>query len=175
MTLFGERIYLKRLSRDELRGNYISWLNDEEVCKYNSHGDVLYTEEMATNFIDSLKKSNFKIVYAVCLKENNLHIGNISLQQIDHKNNKAEIAYLFGEKQYWNRGYAKEASKILIDYAFRKLNLHRLYFGTHVENIRMQKLGEKLGFRKEGIKKEAQYSNNKYNDVIIYGLVNKSG
>lgn len=173
MSLDSERLYLKKLSNDELKGNYVNWLNDKEVCKYNSHGEIQYTEQMAVDFINSLKNNNSKEVYAVYLKENATHIGNISLQCINKRNNNAEIAYIFGEKQYWGKGYAKEASKILINRAFNELNLHRLYFGTHIENIPMQKLGESLGFHREGIQKDAQYKNGKYNDIVIYGLVNK--
>lgn len=172
MNFISERLCLKPLSINEIQTNYVSWLNDKDVCKYNSHGETEYKIEMAEKFINSLKNDKSKLVFAVYLKDNNLHIGNISLQQIDFKNNNAEIAYLFGEKQYWGKGYAKESSKLLIDYAFNELKLHKLYFGTHIENISMQKLGQKLGFQEEGIKREAQYKNNKYNDIIIYGLIN---
>lgn len=171
MSLDNERIYLKKLSKDELKGNYVSWLNDKEVCKYNSHGEIEYTEQMALEFINSLENDKSKEVYAIYLKENNIHIGNISIQQIDKRNNKAEIAYLFGEKQYWGQGYAKEASKIILKRVFEELNLHRIYFGTHIENIPMQKLGESLGFVQEGIEKDAQFKNGNYNDIVIYGLV----
>ena len=174
MKLDSEKIYLKKFSTDELDSNYVNWLNDKEVCKFNSHGEVEYTKEMALDFINSLNKDKSKEVYAVYLKENNIHIGNISLQQIDFKNNNAEIAYLFGEKHHWGKGYAKEASEILIKRAFSELNLHRIYFGTHIKNIAMQKLGENLGFKKEGIKKDAQYKNNQYNDIILYGMIKRS-
>lgn len=171
MKFDSERLYLKKLSLLELEGNYVSWLNDKEVCKFNSHGDNEYTKEMATEFVNSLEKDNSKEVYAVYLKENNTHIGNISLQRIDLKNNSAEIAYLFGEKQYWGQGYAKEASDLLIDYAFNELKLHRLYFGTNINNIPMQKLGEKLSFQKEGIQRDAQFKNGVYKDVVNYSLI----
>ena len=55
--------------------------------------------------------------------------------------------------------------------AFDELGLHRIYFGTHIQNIRMQRLGEKLGFQKEGVFKDAQYKNGKYNDIIQYALI----
>lgn len=172
MKLESKRIFLKPLSEDELNGNYVNWLNDKDVCKFNSHGETEYTKEMAVNFINSLKNDKSKEVYAVYLNENNIHIGNISLQCIDKKNNSAEIAYLFGEKQYWGQGYAFEASELLMQRAFDGLKLHRIYFGTHIENIAMQKLGEKLGFKKEGIKKDAQFKGGKYNDIVIYAIIN---
>ena len=39
----------------------------------------------------------------------------------------------------------------------------------------MQKIGEKTGFQKEGIFKDAQFKNGRYNDVVRYGLINKKG
>lgn len=173
MKLESNRIFLKPLSKDELKGNYVKWLNDKEVCKFNSHGETEYTNEMAATFIKSLENDKAKEVYAVYLKEDNIHIGNISLQQIDFKNNNAEIAYLFGEKQYWGQGYAFESSEVIIKRAFKELKLHRLYFGTHIENIAMQKLGENLGFVKEGLKKDAQFKYDKYNDIVIYAIINE--
>jgi RimJ/RimL family protein N-acetyltransferase len=166
-------VYLKLLSWEELEGNYIQWLNDKEICKYNSHGDTLYTRDMAEAFIRSLADDVSREVYAVYLIKIGLHIGNISLQQIDLRNKQAEIAYLFGEKEHWNKGYAKNAGEILLKHAFEDLALHRIYFGTHVDNYRMRNLGEKLGFLKEGILKEAFFKDGKYNDIIIYGKLNR--
>jgi RimJ/RimL family protein N-acetyltransferase len=111
-----------------------------------------------------------KIVYAVYSLSDNIHIGNISLQRIDKKNNNAEVALLFGETFYWNKGYATEALQLLIEKA-KKMELHRLYFGTHIENIAMQKVGEKLNFQKEGIFKDCIFKRNHYIDVVIYGLL----
>lgn len=174
MKLESKRLFLKPLSEEELSGNYVDWLNDKEVCEYNSHGETEYTKTMAVDFINSLKNDKSKEVYAVILKENNAHIGNISLQCIDNKNNNAEIAYLFGEKQYWRQGYAKEASILLLKHAFDKLKLHRIYFGTHINNISMQTLAERLGFIKEGVKKDAQYKYGQYNDIVIYAIINNA-
>ena len=81
---------------------------------------------------------------------------------------------MFGEKKFWGKGYATQASQILLKRAFDELGLHRIYFGTHIQNIRMQRLGEKLGFQKEGVFKDAQYKNGKYNDVIQYALIKEN-
>jgi len=159
---------------DELNGNYVFWLNDPEVCRYNSHGEQKYTRQMAKKFIGSLQGDTTKEVWAVYLKKTDLHIGNISLQRIDFKNKNAEIAYLFGEKQCWGKGYAKEASRVLLKRAFEDLRLHRVYFGTNINNIAMQKLGKSLGFKKEGVLQDAQLKNGVFNHIVIFGLLMKS-
>lgn len=171
MEIKTKRLLLKPLSIDELEGNYVNWLNDKEVCKFNSHGETLYTKEMAVDYIKSVQNNPSCEVYAVYFE--NKHIGNISLQNISKRNNSAEIAFLFGEKDYWGRGFATEASQALIKRGFDDLKLHRIYFGTHIENKGMQKVGEKLGFQKEGILKDAQMKFGKYNDIVLYGLINK--
>lgn len=164
MLLKTENLVLKPLSENELNGNYVNWLNDKEVCKYNRHGNVFYTKEMALEYINSVKNNPTCEVYAVYYKDK--HIGNISIQDIDKKNNNAEIAYLFGEKKYWGKGFATEASKALIKRAFNDLKLHRLFFGTHIENMGMQKVGEKLGFKKEGVEWDEELNC----DIVKYTL-----
>ena len=146
MEIYSKNLTLHIISELELTTNYINWLNDKEVCKYNSHGEQIYTKDMAKNYITSVINNPTCEVWAVYHKKDNVHIGNISLQNIDK-----------------------------INRAFKDINIHRLYFGTHIENIGMQKIGEKTGFQKEGIFKEAQFKNGRYNDVVRYGLINEKG
>ncbi len=161
-------IYLKRLSMDELASNYVQWLNDKEVCQYNSH-DGGYTQEKAIAFIAALEHDTSKEVYAIYHKKDNIHVGNISLQQIHMLNRSAEMAFLIGEKAYWNKGIGFAAAKLLLHRAFCELHLHRVSIGTSALNSAMQKLALKLGFRYEGCLKDAQFKNGKFNDILLYG------
>lgn len=171
MILETEHLFLRPLSEYELNGPYVSWLNDPDVCRYNSHGVSEYTRKQAELFIKDLAADKSREVFAVYLKGVTEHLGNISLQRIDYGNRSAEIAFLFGNKKYWGRGYAVEAGERLLQRAYEDLRLHRVYFGTHIENIAMQRVGEKLGFQKEGILKDAQFKNGCFNDIILYGKV----
>lgn len=170
MKLGNERICCVPFSESEITDRYMSWLNNKEVCKYNSHGEELYTKEKALVFLESLKDNEFRKVYAVYALPNRVHIGNISLQQIDLKNRSAEVALLFGEKKFWGQGYATDALKCLLSLG-KELKLHRLYFGTHIDNIAMQKVGIKCGFQQEGILKDAQLKDGRYNDIVMFGLL----
>jgi RimJ/RimL family protein N-acetyltransferase len=64
-----------------------------------------------------------------------------------------------------------EAGTLLINHAFKSLNLHRIYCGTSSDNIAMQKLAIKLGMAQEGLRKEAIYKNGNYSDILEYGLL----
>ncbi|MEA2091666.1 MAG: GNAT family N-acetyltransferase, partial [Campylobacterota bacterium] len=139
-----------------------------EVCKYNSHGANFYTKEMALQYIKSVQNNSTCKVFAVCLRDSNMHIGNISLQQITTK--EAEFAILMGEKKYWGKGYATEAGKILFSFAFNKLNLKRVYCGTSEANLPMQKLAISLGMFYYTRKENALFKNNNFFDVLFYKI-----
>lgn len=169
--LKSENLILRPLSLEDLDGPYVSWLNDPEVCKYNSHGVVEYTRAMGKEYIERVSRDEHTLVLAIIAKDANVHIGNISLQKIDTDSRSAEYAILLGDTAYWGRGVATEASKLLLTHGFTALNLHRIYCGTSVSNIAMQKLAARLGFTEEGRRREAHFKNGVYEDIIEYGLL----
>lgn len=173
MKIEGKNLYLRALHVNDSEGNYPSWLNDKEVCQYNSHGDTLYTKEMAISYIQSVQNSPTCKVFAICDKASDKHIGNISLQSISIKNQSAEFAILLGDKAFWGKGLSKEAGEILLDYGFHVLKLHRIYCGTSEANVPMQHLALSLDMELEGRRKEAMKKNGKFYDVLEYGILTK--
>lgn len=174
MTLQGDRIYLRALGLSDADGNYPNWLNDPDVCRYNSHGETLYTTEMAREYILHLHNNPSIRAFAICSNDTDTHLGNISLQQISAKNRSAEFAILIGEPAIYGKGIGYEAGKLIIDYAFNTLNLHRVHCGTHIENIGMQNLALKLGMLQEGIRRDALFKNGHFADIVEYGLLNNN-
>ena len=168
--LKGKKLFLRGLSEQDLDGNYVSWLNDAETCQYNNHHRFPYNETLAKNYIQSIDKNN--LVLAICVNKTGVHIGNISLQKIDWISRNAEYAILLGDKNFQGKGYAHEASKLIIEHGFNELNLARIYCGTSAENIGMQNLALKLGMSQEGTRKKAIYKHGRYIDILEYGLIN---
>ncbi len=171
LELQGENIFLRPLELNDANGNYPNWLNDPVVCKYNSHGEKLYTKEMAFDYINMVQKSSLYQVFAICDSKTDQHIGNISLQNISQKNNNAEFAIMIGEKDFMGKNIGKEAGKIMIEYGFNTLSLHRIYCGTSQYNIPMQKLALHLKMKEEGISVDAMIKNNKYINIYKYAVV----
>lgn len=169
--LVGEEIYLRGLSEKDLEGNYIQWFNDAEVCKYNSHHVFPYYRENAENYIKNTFNTQTAIVLAIILKENDLHIGNVSLQDINYINRSAELAVLLGEKDYWGKGCSKEAALLIMRHGFMELNLYRIYCGTSADNISMQKLALSLGMTEEGRRRGALFKHGRYVDIVEYGIL----
>jgi [ribosomal protein S5]-alanine N-acetyltransferase len=169
--LAGEQVNLRPLSLAHLDGPYVGWLNDPEVCAHNSHHVFPYSAAEGRAYIESVSRDEHNMVLAIEDKESGKHIGNISLQKIDPVARSAEYAILVGDRDYWGKGVASEASRLLIAHGFSALNLHRIYCGTSSENVAMQKLAAKLGFTEEGRRREAHFKNGTYQDTIEYGVL----
>ena len=172
MNLETKRLLLRPLILEDAEGNYPSWLNDTEVCRYNTHGEKHYTKAMAKAYIIEVNATKNAYVFAIIDRKKHQHIGNIALQSINQRNNSAELAILIGEKAYWRGGYGYEASQALLHFGFTSLKLHRIYCGTPITNVAMQKLALKLGFSQEGVAKEAFFKDGDYFDTILFGVLN---
>lgn len=171
--LVGEKIYLREIEEKDLNENYQQWFNDDDVCRFNSHHHFPNYKENMVEYFERVIKSRNNLVLAIIDQENNKHIGNISLQDINLIDRVAELAIIIGDKSYWNRGVGSEAARLIINHGFKSLNLHRIYLGTSEENIGMRKLAEKLGFKKEGLARDFIFKNGLYHSLINYGLLDR--
>ena len=166
-----ERICLRELRKDDLKGGYAHWFNDQEVCRFNAHGVYPASLNEMEKFIDTLDFDRSRIVWAIIDKAEGRHIGNLSLQDIDSINRTAEFAIILGEKAFGGKGYGLEASRILLTHGFNKLNLRRIGCGTAATNHAMQKLAGALKMSQEGIRRQALFLDGKYVDVCEFGVL----
>ena len=97
------------------------------------------------------------IFLAIVLKDNKKHIGNIKIGPINWYHRLAEIGIMIGEKDCWGKGYAAEAISLLADFAFSKLNLHKLTAGCYEQNQGSLKAFQKAGFEVEEVKKSTLF------------------
>ncbi|MBN1872267.1 MAG: GNAT family N-acetyltransferase [Candidatus Omnitrophica bacterium] len=169
--LIGKKIYLRGIEEGDLSKEYFQWFNDIEICRHNSHATFPNSEKKMRDYFNDVQSGSHAVVFAIVEKRSNIHTGNISLQKIDWISRNAEIAFIM-DKKFWGKGYGYEAGKLVIDYAFERLNLVRVYCGTSSKNIGMQKLAVKLGMNKEGVRKKAMYKLGEYSDIIEYGVLN---
>src|SRR3989338_8989292 len=90
----GVTVDLRPLSIEDVGDTYINWLNDAEVCKYNSHHAYPYTRELAIEYVTRVRSQKNDLVLAIVAKGSGKHIGNISLQNINPVNRSAEYAII---------------------------------------------------------------------------------
>jgi RimJ/RimL family protein N-acetyltransferase len=169
--LKGERVSLRPILESDLTEECRDWFNDEEACRYNSHHRFPnYDEDMRAYYEETLR-SHDHLVLAIVENETDKHIGNVSLQNIDHIARSAEFAIMIGAASARGKGIGKEAMSLIVSHGFKELNLHRIYLGTSDDNVGMQKLALSLGFREEGRLRDHSFKNGKFHDGLCYGLL----
>jgi len=167
----GDNIYLRGLETTDADGGYVNWFDDATVCQYNGHHMFPKSRDNLIDFIKYSQNTNDSLILAIVEKKTGIHVGNISIQSIDYVARNGEFAIIIGEKTVWGKGYSKEAGKLIVDHAFKNLNLERIYCGTSEKNVPMQKLAVGMGFKEEGRRRNAIFKNGEYLDIIEYGIL----
>lgn len=161
--------YVRALQERDIEGAYLSWFEDQEVCKYNSHGKFSKTSDYFHSFYKGLNSEDL-LVWAICHKVDG-HIGNISLQNISFINRNAELAILLGDKRHWNKGISYHIGLKLMEHGFFKLNLERIYCGTAATNMGMKNLAAKWGMVQEGCRRAHLYLEGEWVDILEFGIL----
>lgn len=167
MKLIGKRIYIKILAPDDVTEHYVAWMNDPEINQYLESRFRIQTLTSVRAFVEAMNNSPVDSLFGIFLGENNHHIGNIKIGNIDTFHRRAEVGLIIGDRTIWGKGYAAEAILLATQYGLEELNLNKLTAGMYAENIGSFKAFLKCGWRHVGTLKEHCFSHGQYSDEFI--------
>jgi RimJ/RimL family protein N-acetyltransferase len=167
-ALHGPRVCLRPVGPGD-RPLLEAWRQDTEIRK--TFGRDLLDHLIAR--IDALAGDERRRDFLICdgSDPSGRGVGAVCLFHIDAATGQAEIAKLLGDPRARGKGYAKEATGIVLGYAFRTLRLRRVYLQTAGFNLHNIKLNEKLGFRFEGILRESRALGGRLVDVVQMSML----
>ena len=171
--LKGEKVVLRPFKRSDIK-DYFRWFNDPEVSQYI--GTYLpYTEMAEEKWIEEWStkiKAGTDVVFGIeALDDDNRLIGTIALERISPKDHNAQFGIIIGEKSHWEKGYGTEAARLILDYGFNQLNLHRIWSDVLAFNERSIRLHKTVGFQEEVRQREVVFMDGEYHDVVLLGLL----
>lgn len=132
-----------------------------------SEKDAIYWINMANQGF----KNQTNFIFAIRLKETGELIGGIGLA-LEKKFFRADIGYWIGE-QFWNKGFATEATRAAIEFGFAELELNKLTACYVTGNPASGKVMVKCGMKKEGELKEHIFKSEVFETMILYGLTKR--
>ncbi len=162
---------LRALERSDLNERYLGWLNDPEVTRYTETGTFPSSADDLDNYYRSVTGSKNDVILAVVEKKSGVHIGNVKLGPIHWLHRTATFGILIGEKNCWGKGIGSEATRLMVDYGFHRLNLHRIDLGVFAEHDAAVRCYEKIGFKVEGRFREDLFHEGAYKDRLWMGLL----
>jgi len=160
-----DKLQLRPIEKEDL--NFLhDMFNDEKMTNYWFIEPYFSKYKLEKRFEKSFESETMR-EFILTDGENNL--GLISFYGIDQRNRNAEFAIMIHPDAQGN-GYALPATKLAIDYAFRQLNLHKLYLVVAAPNVHAKRTYEKAGFKEEGIYKEEFFIDGQFHDGIHMGI-----
>lgn len=96
-------------------------------------------------------------------------VGTASLRR-HARDRRAELGYWLIEPA-WGHGYATEATRALVDYGFRAMNLARVYALVLAGNTASERVLDKLGMLREGVQRQHVKKGKRLCDVTLYGVL----
>lgn len=166
----NKRVYLRAFEPDDYKTT-IKWRKDDVIWDMLGGTKYFVSEAYEKQWIENTIFNSKDVKLAVCLDENDKHIGNVYMTNINEINRSCVSHVLIGEKEYWGHGYAREALQLAIDYMFNERNIHRIQANVLVSNVASLNMHEKCGYKLEGTLREAVYKNGKYQDQYVLALV----
>ncbi len=162
MYIETQRMHIRDYTMDDVNDLY-DILGDAEVMK---NCEPAYSFEKTSNFLSEFcirKKGAIAAVH----RDSGKMIGYILFNVFDES--VYEIGWFFN-KSFWQQGYAYEACRAVIDYAFNELKAHKIFAET-IDSVKSVGLMKKLGMQLEGIQRSHTKDNDgNWADLYFYGI-----
>lgn len=149
--------------------NVRRWVNDPAIADLLDRAFPVSDTEHQKWYSNIIQRQD--CVFFAIETSDGKHIGNVWLWNIDWRHRKAEVRVLIGPTDQQGRGLGTEAIRLASTFAFRKLNLHRVYAYVLSNNPRAKRAFEHAGFVEEGVLRHDRWSNGEYIDSFILGML----
>lgn len=167
-TTNRKKVYLREPTAEDF---------DELAALYTSsrrlHRGLVSPNFSREDFDDLLvrNKGDYYKSFLICVSETDEIAGTITLSQIFRKAFcNAYLGYLLGEK-YTGKGFMTEAVRLILNYAFQHLKLHRVEANVQPHNTPSINVLKRCGFTKEGFSRKYLKISGKWRDHERWAVI----
>lgn len=168
-TFVGKKVFLRPATPEDV-ANFHHWFIQSEPQSQTAHPLPFYTVAEASERFKKAEKSNERQAFTIVLKEGKTPVGKISFFNYNTLNLSAELGILL-DPDHRQKGLAKDAMLILINYLFRYRNLNKVYCETADFNTGAINLLEALDFKLDGTLRNHHFFNGEFHNKFVYSLL----
>lgn len=152
-----------------------SWINDAVTTRFMAFGRAQMTTEQLGHLIMGWQEPSnwaFAVLQSdqVEVQGQFTAIGYAGLFDVDILTRKGELRILLGAP-YCGKGLGTEATKLILNFGFRRLGLQRIWLGVTDANIAAVRAYEKCGFKREGILRRDLFRDGRFYDSIRMSIL----
>lgn len=146
------------------------WFNDERVTADLVGSRSSFSEDDARGWVERAMDSSRDRKWAILLDEGEAPVGFVALFGLDRETGP-ELAVMVGDPSAWGRGVAREAERQACVQAFDAYGAHRVHAEIPATNEAAKKVVTFLGFRREGVMRDAIRRGDEAIDNEVWGLL----
>ena len=164
--------YLLRLARsDDAQPYYEQNYNplDAETARLTGC-KAYFSREEVCSFLEKSLAAEDRRWFFLCDPQGKIAAESV-IFDIDPQTRCAAFRIAFFHPESRGRGLGTWLTRRMVRFAFEELHLHRLELEVFSFNPRAQRVYEKAGFHKEGVRRDAVLDNGRYADVILMALL----
>lgn len=142
---------------------YPAWQSSADAAAWYERAKTRWADRTAAQFAIRLQSRDSHALRT---------IGNALLLNFNDAHEIAEIGYVLGQA-HWGQGFATEAMRPLVEYAFDTLGVHRLEARLDPRNSGSANVLRKLGFQQEALLRENWHDRVGRADTAVFGLLRR--
>ncbi len=170
MRISGTEVYLRPV---ELRDASMirKWHNDPVLMRLARVGEKKTTLNQERSDISKARRSEDQAYHMILRYTNDTPVGFIRFIYIDRASGNVWLRVMIGDKKAWGKGYARDAMEIYLKWLFDLIGIHRVTLECYSTNKRAVEFYRRLGFKKEGVLRQAVLIDGMYHDIFSFGLL----
>ena len=169
--LRGKRVRLTAVTKDDLP-TLAGWWRDADFLRlYDSVPAFPQSVEQLEKRLDDDEQGRTNFMMGIRPLHKEKLLGLIELDGIMWAHGTAALSIAIGEAGERGRGHGTEAMGLMLDFAFRELNLHRVFLTVFGYNTAAIAMYEKLGFTLEGTYREHLQRDGQRFDMLLFGML----
>ena len=169
--LKGEKVTLRAMKREDIQRQWA--FNNDVEFEILGGGDPWEPQSLSrleAEFDQETQKGG-RNGPSFAIETDGKYIGSCGLFHFDTVAQTCEMGIGIGDREYQGKGYGRDAVRVLLDYAFRLRNLHKVWLTVNGDNERAIRSYRATGFSEEGRLRQHVWSNGRYIDLVYMGIL----
>ncbi len=171
-TLEGEKVRFEPLQLVNIHQHF-KWNNDPELNRLDS--ELPYSKESFGEF----KKRFERMIYHPSFNsqdfeiyaEDDVLIGIAYIANLSDHNKHCSVSITIGNRDYWGKGYGRDALRLVLRYCFDTLEMHRVDTELFSFNDAWKRLVLWAGFHQDGVMRDYLFRDGQYWDKEVYAML----
>jgi ribosomal-protein-alanine N-acetyltransferase len=162
--------FIRSLNSEDINDKYLEWINDTEINQFLEAKYITWTLESLREYVSSFSFSKNKFIFSIHDIANEKYIGNASISSVNYNTETFSFGLFIGDKSYWGKNAAFEASMLLLRFGFEDLGMRKVFGGCYSNQLASRFVMKRIGMEKEARLKEKYKHNGAYVDQMSYSL-----